>query len=253
MNISMPDTLSSAKAWLNAALSFFYPEICQYCEEEPAGPKDGFIGENCRQGVKWIKFPFCERCGLPFQGAISISFECSNCSGLELHFSRARSAVLVEEMVLDLIHRYKYSRQLWLEQFLAGLLITAAVPELQGQGWDIIVPVPLHPLKESEREFNQAHRLACRLGDACEIPVQSKVLKRIQPTRTQTRLTRNERLENVRKAFALSGGTRLNGKHIILVDDVFTTGATTSACAKVLLDAGAADVCVWTVARGGLH
>jgi ComF family protein len=117
----------------------------------------------------------------------------------------------------------------------------------------MIVPVPLHPLKESEREFNQAHRLACRLSDACGIPVQSKVLKRVQPTRTQTRLTRNERLENVRKAFALSGGTRLNGKQIILVDDVFTTGATTSACAKVLMDAGAADVCVWTVARGGLQ
>jgi len=249
----LAETLSSAKTWLDAAVSFFYPEVCQYCGEESATSAEGFIGSSCRANVKLIERPFCERCGLPFPGAISTSFECSNCRGLELHFSKARSAVLAEGMILELIHRYKYHRDLWLERFLAGLLVARAVPSLLKEAWDVIVPVPLHRLKQSEREFNQAERLARHLGEASQVPVEPGILKRVQPTRTQTRLTRRERVENVRKAFALSSLARLNGKRIVLVDDVFTTGATTSSCAKVLLEGGAAEVCVWTVARGGLR
>ena len=116
--------------------------------------------------------------------------------------------------------------------------------------WDYIVPVPLHHLKQREREFNQAERLARRLGRALKIPVQTNLLKRHVPTRTQTLLSRPERAANVRHAFALGKLRRLGGARIVLVDDVLTTGATTSACARVLRTAGAADVCVWTVARG---
>jgi ComF family protein len=114
----------------------------------------------------------------------------------------------------------------------------------------MIVPVPLHPTKEREREFNQAERLARRLGAAMRIPVNNRLLRRVVPTRTQTQLSRQERLANVRNAFALRGSQRLNGEPIVLVDDVLTTGATTSACAQVLRAAGAGEVCVWTVARG---
>ena len=77
-----------------------------------------------------------------------------------------------------------------------------------------------------------------------------RLLRRVVPTRTQTQLSRQERLANVRNAFAMRDGQRLNGERIVLVDDVFTTGATTSACARVLMAAGAGEVCVWTVARG---
>jgi ComF family protein len=249
----LTETLSTAKTWLDAAVSFFYPEVCQYCSEESANSADGFIGSNCRLKLKPIEAPFCERCGLPFPGAITTSFECSNCRGLELQFSKARSAVLADGMIRDLIHRYKYNRDLWLEPFLAGLLISRAVPELLREKWDLIVPVPLHRLKQTEREFNQAERLARRLSEVSGIPLETRILKRIQPTRTQTRLTRRERVENVRKAFALSPAAGLNGRRIVLIDDVFTTGATTSSCAKALLDGGAGEVCVWTVARGGLR
>jgi competence protein ComFC len=249
----LTETLSTAKTWLDAAVSFFYPEVCQYCSEESANSADGFIGLNCRQNLKAIEAPFCERCGLPFPGAITTSFECSNCRGLDLHFSKARSAVLADGMIRELIHRYKYNRDLWLEPFLADLLNSRAVPELLREHWDLIVPVPLHRLKQTEREFNQAERLARRLSEASGIPLETRILKRIQPTRTQTRLTRPERIDNVRKAFALSSTAGLNSRHIVLIDDVFTTGATTSSCAKVLLDGGAAEVCVWTVARGGLQ
>jgi ComF family protein len=240
----------SVRGWVNAGLGLVYPEVCQLCGEARATPTESFICSGCRAGVRWVEPPFCERCGRPFEGDITTRFECANCREMEWHFGSARSAVAARDPVLEVIHRYKYNRALWFEPFLAELLIRAAGPVLEGQKPDMIVPVPLYPTKEREREFNQAERLADRLGAATQIPVNKRLLRRVRPTRTQTRLSRQERLANVRNAFALRDGQRLNGERIVLLDDVFTTGATTSACARVLAGAGAGEVCVWTVARG---
>jgi len=152
--------------------------------------------------------------------------------------------------VREIIHRYKYQRALWFEPFLAGLLIQAAAPQLAGQGWNRIIPVPLHPTREREREFNQAERLAARLSAATDIPLLKGLVQRNVPTPTQTKLTREERRANVRRAFSIARKQKLEGERIVLVDDVLTTGATTSACARALRKAGAVEVCVWTVARG---
>ena len=152
--------------------------------------------------------------------------------------------------MLEVIHRYKYQRALWFEPFLADLLIGRAGPELAKSTWTSIVPVPLHPAKQREREFNQAERLARRLSRATGIPMQPGLLRRVVATRTQTLLSREERQANVRRAFVARPGTHLQGARIVLVDDVFTTGSTTNACAGVLKSAGAEEVCIWTVARG---
>jgi ComF family protein len=152
--------------------------------------------------------------------------------------------------VLDVIHRYKYHRAVWFEPFLADLLVRQAAPTLAAEKWDLIVPVPLHPLKEREREFNQADRLARHLGRALGIPMHNRLLRRVKFTLTQTRLTRPERAANMEAAFAPRSGKELNGEKVVLVDDVLTTGATTHACAEAARQAGAGDVCVWTVARG---
>ena len=246
----MNSMAAGIQAGVNAALGFFFPEACQICGNERGAAADGFVGAQCRSHVRFIKPPFCQRCGLPFDGDITTAFECSNCREIKLHFRSARSAVAAKGPVLDAIHRYKYERALWFEPFLANLLIRQAEPELRREIWDRIVPVPLHPAKRREREFNQAERLAIRLGRTTGIPVDRRLLKRIAPTRTQTLLTREERAENVRNAFVMARAESLKGLRLVLLDDVFTTGATTNACAKVLLAAGAKDVCVWTVARG---
>src|SRR5262245_31447195 len=247
------NTLHAMKWLLDTSLSFFYPEVCQICGDERATAAEGFVGERCRKGVRWIQPPFCERCGLPFEGDLTTPFECSNCRELELHFCHARSAVAARDPVLEIIHRYKYQRALWFEPFLAGLLIEAAATDLRQQNWDMIVPVPLHGLKQSEREFNQAVRLARCLSAATQIPMQTRLLSRVQPTRTQTQLSRAERAANVRRAFVVRQAEPLKQRSVVLVDDVLTTGTTTSACAKALLDAGASKVCAWTVARGLLN
>jgi competence protein ComFC len=239
------------KDFAGAALAFVYPEVCQICGEERATSTEGFVCPHCWRQVRFIRPPFCERCGLPYEGHITTAFECTNCREMELHFSSARSAVAARGMVLEAIHRYKYQRALWFENFLADLLIREAAPVLSREKWDWIVPVPLHPTKQREREFNQAERLARHLSSATQIPMNTRLLKRVEPTRTQTLLTRQQRATNVRNAFALrERGRRFRGERMVLLDDVFTTGATTSACARVLRDAGAGEVCVWTVARG---
>ncbi|MDB6111473.1 MAG: putative Competence protein [Pedosphaera sp.] len=246
----MNSLLPSVKRWLDTGLGFLYPEVCQLCHDERATVAEGFVCPSCWQKVRFIKRPFCERCGLPYEGDITTAFECNNCREMDLRFRAARSAVTANELMLEVIHRYKYQRALWFEPFLADLLIRAAAPVLAEERCDMIVPVPLHAAKRREREFNQAERLAKRLGRATRIPVNMNLLRRVQPTQTQTLLNRQARAQNVQRAFALVPGRKLKGERVVLLDDVFTTGATTSACAKVLLSAGAGDVCVWTVARG---
>lgn len=242
--------LPHPQVWIDAGLGFFYPEICQLCECEPARAAQGFVGVNCWRQVRFVRPPFCERCGLPFEGDLTTTFECANCREMELHFSSARSAVVARTVVLEAIHRFKYHRALWFETFLADLLVREAAPVLRGQGWDCIVPVPLHPAKRREREFNQAEVLARHLNVATHIPLNTHLLRRVAFTRTQTLLTREQRAENMRGTFALCRHARPNNLRVVLVDDVFTTGATTNACAQVLRAAGAREVCVWTVARG---
>jgi competence protein ComFC len=242
---------ASIRDFAETGLTFLYPDVCQNCLDAPATRADGYICANCWRNVRFVVPPFCERCGLPFEGEIGDAFECGNCRGVELHFSRARSAVAAKGMVLDVIHRWKYSRALWFEPFLAGLLVREAAPALTAEKWDWIVPVPLHPQKEAEREFNQAEHLARQLAPATGIPVRTDLVRRIAPTRTQALLSRAERAENMQRAFGAGRNAEAaRGKRIVLIDDVLTTGATTNACAGVLRACGAVEVCVWTVARG---
>ena len=243
-------TLKPLQTWLEAGLGFFYPEVCQLCGLERAKPKDGFVGARCLKDVRFILPPLCRRCGLPFPGDLTTDFACANCQEGDFVFSYARSAVAAQGPALDALHRFKYSGGVWFEPFLAGLLLGAAAPVLRAESWDMIVPVPLHRFKQAERGFNQAERLARSLSRATGLPLHSRCVARVLPTRTQTNLTRAARAANVRRAFAATDKAGLNGQRVVLVDDVFTTGATTNACAKVLRAGGAVETCVWTLARG---
>lgn len=240
--------------WINGVLGFVFPEVCQICGDRRARKDDGYVCEECWSqpgALQFIRKPFCDRCGLPFPGEITAGFECSNCHGMKLYFSSARSSVVAARLVKDVIHRFKYQQHVWFEPFLADLLLRELEPWNRISGrWDCLIPVPLHPQKEREREFNQSQRIATAVSAQLNIPTVSNAVKRVRATETQTHLSRNKRAANMRKAFAITGRFPLNGKRVILIDDVFTTGATTNACARVLRKAGAEEVCVWTVARG---
>ena len=143
---------------------------------------------------------------------------------------------------------------MWFEEFLAEVFIRGAHDWFCEHPADALVAVPLFPVKERQRGFNQAERLGRALSKAAGVPLSGRVLERTTDTRTQTRLSRSERAENVRRAFALKGHlSAIKDRRIVLVDDVLTTGATANAAARVLRRHGAAEVCAWTLARGLLH
>jgi len=125
--------------------------------------------------------------------------------------------------------------------------MTRAIPgDIDG---DLIVPVPLHPARLREREFNQSLLLADLLGRQLQLPVVATVLVRVLAAAPQTTLTRQERLHNLRQAFAIRNAEVLAGRRVLLIDDVFTTGTTVNQCAKSLLKAGVLSVSVLTLAR----
>ncbi len=231
-----------------AGLGLVFPEVCQLRQDEPAQPEDGFVGDGCRAKLKPIEPPFCKRCGQPFAGEFSGEFECTNCVEMGLKFEFARAAMQANVEMLDAIHRFKYQQALWLEPLFDRLLRESAFGQIRAWRGDCLVPVPLHPVRFRERGFNQAETLCRNLSRDTGLMVLNRAVKRIRVTRTQALLSRGERLANMRGAFA-PAKMNLNDKRVVLVDDVLTTGATTNECASACLKAGAAAVCVWTLAR----
>ena len=250
------DLFLSQKA-MNIAVAIFrtvYPHVCEFCGGEEAGPAESFICGKCRErrdAIRWVREPYCSKCGLWFPGAITTGFRCGNCFDLELVFTSARSATQYSGLVKEVIHRFKYGRNEWFEPFLGEVLIEAALPDLKTKPVDLIVPIPLFHTKRRIRGFNQAERLAQRLAKALDVPLDSTRLERVRDTDSQARLDRDDREANVKNAFRFVGA-RLSGERVLLVDDVLTTGLTASACSVELLENGAGEVRVWTVARGGL-
>lgn len=237
---------------LDAILRWIYPEVCVLCRNEPARPSTGYVGTECRARMEPLRPPFCARCGLPPRGDVDSTHTCANCRDDPPEFESARAALVAHGVVLDILHRYKYQRQLWFEPLLQDHLLAQAIPELRTGSWRGLVPVPLHPVKFREREFNQAERLARPLAAALGIPLRTDLVRRRVPTSTQTRLSREERKRNVRDAFeAFPGMPRIAGDWIVF-DDVLTTGSTAAAVASVLISQGAERVVVWSVARATL-
>ena len=159
-------------------------------------------------------------------------------------------ACRAQGVVRDCILRFKYNREMYFGPHLVDWLLMAAQRWIDWPEVDAIVPVPLHPRKLRQREFNQAEYLAAALGRAVNIPVLKRNLRRVKDTSTQTKLDAEARARNMRGAFAVRDATAFAGKRLVLLDDVFTTGATMDSCAKTLRGAGAREVIALAVARG---
>jgi ComF family protein len=196
-----------------------------------------------------VSAPYCEQCSQPFPGAIDGAFVCDNCAGRSFHFLCAVSRYRSRGVVKEFIHRFKYNRHFHLRHQLAAWMSEGLDdPRLRGTPVDFLVPVPLHPARQREREFNQAEVLARLVGRRTGKPV-SACLRRIRYTTTQTRLDRHARMENLRGAFTVRHSPAVTDRHLLLIDDVLTTGSTVEECSRILLEAGAASVRVLTAAR----
>ena len=196
-----------------------------------------------------IVAPFCERCSEPFEGSITSVFSCANCAHRTIYFDAAVAAYRGRGIVREIIHEFKYARQMHLRHLIGHWLRAALDDErLRDVSFDVIVPVPLHPARQRERGFNQASLLAESLSAEISLPSRP-VLERVRYTTTQTALDRSERMENLRNAFRLRKNANVRGLRVLLIDDVLTTGSTLSECARVLKRAGAISVHAATAAR----
>jgi ComF family protein len=233
-----------------------FPPLCVHCRalvETSGDTAAGFrhLCATCAVQLDWVKPPHCTTCGHPFYGIVEGERMCPHCEGLEPAFREGRTAVLFKGPARSIVIELKYHRGL---QVLADMeeMFRRAAHVLELARDAVLVPVPLHPRKARERGYNQAQLLAEALARAAGGATRVELLlRRGVDTLTQTAFDRRTRLANLKNAFALARGAALNpALHYILVDDVFTTGATLNSCARVLRRAGCLNVDVVTFGHG---
>jgi ComF family protein len=199
----------------------------------------------------------CTVCGAPFPSREGRDHVCGGCIERPRNFRRARAAAAVTPAIRTLVHGLKYKGKIQLARPLGALMAVAFQRFWAVDGVDALLPVPLHPAQLRRRGFNQAFQLVrgwrswCGLHspERATLPVLEKVLERHRRTESQTGLDRADRMRNVRGAFRLIDAALVKGLRVLVVDDVYTTGATVDECAAVLLRGGAAEVDVITLAR----
>ena len=214
----------------------------------------------CLQQITQVESPMCSVCGLPFASRQGPDHTCERCIRTPGFFTMARSALVYDRVLKQAIHCFKYQGQTQLAAPMGEILLAAFQRYWDSQGIDLVVPVPLHPKRMRKRGVNQAYLLLRRWGlptarrpaESCGPVLQRDLIIRIRYTAPQTTLNRRQRAENIKDAFALTDCDGIRDRTILLVDDVYTTGATAGECARLLLGNGARRVDILTLARAVL-
>jgi len=236
--VSVVDKLYGVRQWTHALLNFILPPTCANC-----GHVGALICADCLAEMPWLRGQRCATCGRKTASAQQV---CDACRRRPPRLRQVQAALAYDDPLKRVIHRLKYERMFALAAPLADLMLTAW-PDWFGD-FDALVPVPLHAERQRARGYNQSTLLAERLAARLGLVVAEELLQRTRYTPPQVGLNAAERLDNVRGAFtAATAG--VVGRHILLIDDVYTTGATTLAAADALLLAGAGSVSAYCLAR----
>ena len=237
---------------ISGLLDLVCPPRCLLCGRFMAGatPAEGLPGlcADCGSDLPALGPAFCRVCGLVFSSAGSGRHTCGPCLKKRPRFDQALAAGRFEDSLRRAIHAFKYNGRTELAAPLAAFMAAHLHPPFYPPRADLIMPVPLHPRRLRERGFNQALLLARALFENSPAIV-PHVLRRTRPTVPQINLDGRQRRRNVKDAFSLHPPEMARDKAILLVDDVFTTGATANECARLLKRAGARSVLVLTLAR----
>lgn len=213
--------------------------------------------QACIRGLVAVEFPICDSCGLPIKSRQGADHRCGDCIREPKSYRIARAPLIYEQILTGVIHCFKYKGKLQLAKPLAELLLTAFRLFWEPDSIDIVLPVPLHIKRFRTRGFNQAYLLVCNwnslAGQYPSHPVQPQIernlLVRAAATGPQSALGRAERAINIKNAFGLNNPAKVKDKRILLIDDVYTTGATVNECTRLLLSCGVRHVDVLTLAR----
>jgi competence protein ComFC len=227
-------------------LTLLYPPRCLVCKT---------LGERglcteCAGQITPVAAPFCTVCG---QTLIADDGGCADCRRRQPAFVRARSLGAYDGVLRHAIHQFKYRDRPQLAVPLGHLLAAFArqnAPALNGLRFDALLAVPMHPVRQRLRGYNQSVRLAQVVGNELGLPLSTEALVRIRPTRPQVGLSAEARRTNLRGAFAVEQAESVAGKTLLLIDDVVTSGSSLYECSVTLKAAGASAVYALTLAAG---
>jgi ComF family protein len=231
-----------------AFLDIIFPECCLGCGVLLAGRQYLAFCHTCVVDVQYLKPPLCLCCGKPFNKAAGENHYCGQCLARPFYFKQARAAVKYQEPIAKAVRQFKYGNKM------SGVSTFANLMHKYSQFYqllqmDTIIPVPLHKKRLQQRGFNQALVLARKFFPDKRRMIEPLAIERFVPTIPQTGLSRTARQQNVKNAFQVRQPEKIADKKILLIDDVFTTGATVNECARILLGNGAREVHVLTLAR----
>ena len=242
--------LTTALTHLRNLSQNLLPSKCLLCASTLPS---GLLCLGCQLNLPHLSHKnLCQQCGLQIE---SLSNYCGHCLHQPPAFDRSIIPFAYEYPLNGLIHQFKYRRHLTCGKLLGQMLAEHLKHcEQDDDAWrapDLLIPAPMHWLKRWQRGFNQAEFLAQHVARELHIPLASGIVKRTHKTPAQKELTRAERQQNLRKAFALSEKNRvyIKGKRIAIIDDVVTTTATVRELSQLLIKAGAKEVQVWALAR----
>lgn len=243
--------LAAAARWprrgARGLLDLLYPPICLNCEA-PVAVADGLCA-SCFRQLRPITAPMCPRLGIPFQISLGPDALSAEAIADPPPFDRARSAVIYNDVARALVSRLKYGDRPELALFCAKLMTTAGAEFWTAR--PVLLPVPLHPLRQIGRRYNQSLELARAIARRTDLPVDAGLVRRTRATPRQVGLSAAARARNVAGAFAVHPDAlaRTRGRPVVIVDDVVTTGSTVKALTRALNRAGIERVDVISFAR----
>lgn len=233
----------------NSLGRLLFPAVCAGCQS--AVTRAGSVCPECWGKLRFIERPYCEVLGLPFSYDLGKGFLSAEAIAEPPPFARLRAAVLYQDLASHLVTALKYGDRTDLVPLMAGWMRRAGA-ELLAEA-EVIVPVPLHAGRLWRRRFNQSAELGRHVAKHSGVAFAPLALKRVKATRSQVGLGQKQRQENVRGAFRVADPRRfeIEGRRVLLIDDVYTTGATAASATRALKRAGARDVDILVFARVG--
>lgn len=248
--------LSAVRELVEALLDLIYPSAlyCICCGRWIDETRPYRLCNDCMTDIKWATGRCCQRCGKPLSAANPTEL-CFYCRSQEHAFDRGYTCAEYGALERALLFRFKYNGRTDLAATLAEILCDRMrlIEELEEQAQvDLVIPVPMYAPKQRRRGFNQAELLAKAYAGRRGLPCMTHVVLRVRDTKAMRGLAPEERRRNIAQAFVLAKGaeTPIDGKHILLIDDIYTTGATVDALAELLRRAGARRISVLTFAAG---
>lgn len=232
------------------AVRFFLPADCAACGMPLTTDPVPLFCKTCWDSIVPLRLVRCSQCDRPLPSPVALTYSpthrCHHCTVRPPAYRKAWTLYPYLPPLQDAICLFKYRGKVSLAKPLGRLMLDMLPPVLDA---DLVIPVPLHPTRLREREFNQSLLLADQVAKYIHLPLSFTNLVRTTQSEPQSTLSRKERMKNLRRAFAVRHPSLIAQKRILLIDDVFTTGTTVNECAKVLRKAGAEEIFVLTLAR----